>query len=57
MKVNKFLHRLLSMFDFGGSKRVDPTPGGIPFVALIAIVPILLFLILIAGFVYMALFG
>ena len=38
-----------SIFDFGESNRVDPTPGWIPFVFLIAIVPLLLALILVAG--------
>lgn len=53
MKVNRFLHRLYSLFDFGGSKDVDPTPGGIPFVFLIAIVPILLALIVVLAYFYL----
>ncbi len=55
MRINRLLHRLYSLFDFGGSKDVDPTPGGFAFVALIAIVPVILLLILIVG--YLALFG
>ena len=50
MRVNRFLHKLFALFDFGGSKDADPTPGGFPFVFLIAIVPILLALILIIGY-------
>lgn len=50
MRVNRFLHKLYSFFDFGGSKDADPTPGGIPFVFLIAIVPIMLILILVIGY-------
>ena len=50
MRVNRFLRQLYSIFDFGGSKDADPTPGGLPFVFLIAIVPILLALILIIGY-------
>lgn len=50
MRVNRFLHKLYSVFDFGGSKDVDATPGGIPFVFLIAVVPIMLILILVFAY-------
>lgn len=53
MRTNKWLHRLYSMLDFGGSKDADPTPGGIPFILLIAVVPILLALMVVAGLVYL----
>jgi len=53
MKVNRLLHKLYSLFDFGGSKDVDPTPGGIPLVFLIVIVPILLAVILVLGYIYL----
>jgi hypothetical protein len=53
MKVNRFLHRLYSLFDFGGSKDVDPTPGGIPLVFLIVIVPIMLAIILVIAFFFL----
>ncbi len=53
MKVNRFLHKLYSLLDFGGSKDADPTPGGIPFIFLIAIVPILLALILVLGYFFL----
>ena len=39
-----------STFDFKESDKVDPTHGWFPFVFLIAIVPILLALILVAGY-------
>lgn len=37
-------------FDFKDSNRVDPTYGWVPFVFLIAILPVLLALILLAGY-------
>lgn len=37
-------------FDFRESNKVDPTHGWIPFVFLIAIVPILLGLMIVAGY-------
>lgn len=55
MKVNRLLHQVFSLLDFGGSKDADPTPGGIPFIVLNAIVPILLALIVVAGLIYLAL--
>jgi hypothetical protein len=39
-----------STYDFKESDKVDPTHGWIPFVFLIAIVPVLLALILLAGY-------
>ena len=39
-----------STFDFKESVKVDPTHGWIPFVFLIAIVPVLLALMLVAGY-------
>jgi len=39
-----------SALDFEDSDEVDPTPGWIPFVCLIAIVPLLLALILVAAY-------
>lgn len=54
MKVNRLLHKLYSLLDFGGSKDADPTPGGIPFIFLIAIVPVLLGLMIIGGLIYLA---
>lgn len=37
-------------FDFKESDKIDPTHGWIPFVFLIAIVPVLLALIVLAGY-------
>lgn len=53
MKVNRFLHRFYSLFDFGGSKQVDPTPGAFPFIFLIAIVPIGLAVIVLLAYLYL----
>lgn len=39
-----------STFDFKESNKVDPTHGWIPFVFLIAIVPVLLILMVLAGY-------
>ena len=39
-----------STYDFKESDKVDPTHGWIPFVFLIAIVPVLLALMLVAGY-------
>lgn len=39
-----------STFDFKESDKVDPTHGWIPFVFLIAVVPILLGLMIVAGY-------
>jgi len=46
-------HESHSALDFEDSDEVDPTPGWIPFVFLIAIVPILLMLILVAGYFFL----
>lgn len=53
MKVNRFLHKLYSLLDFGGSKDVDPTPGGFPLIFLFLFVPIMLALILVLGYLYL----
>jgi hypothetical protein len=39
-----------STFDFKESNKIDPTHGWIPFVFLIAIVPVLLGLMIVAGY-------
>ncbi len=46
--------KLTSIIDFGGSNKIDPTPGGIPFVFLIAIVFPMLMLIVIAAYWYLS---
>lgn len=46
--------KLISIFDFGDSARVDPTPGWIPFVFLIAIVFPMLALIVLAAYWYLS---
>ena len=51
MKRNKFLDKLYATLNFGGSKSTDSTPGGIPFLFMVALVPLMLVAV---GLVYLA---
>lgn len=50
--MKRVIKHVRSLFDFGESWKVDPTPGWIPFVFLIAIVPVMLILIVIAAWLW-----